>query len=881
MTESEKARTVTGRGLVDLPQRFSQVDITYAASTSNQTSARTAEPTAPILTDIEITEKASLVNDVKGAYASDGYPICCSGSKTGGALYGAFVELRNPSLHGVTLPPAETIVVASTPSDPVKHFTSGGEGGSHSTNGSDADGVTAASNIVDPRAAILRIVWKRGSHLLNPHAAEHLDLPMKETPTKTEMSTSSVVLPKLPCYGIERHLRRFPDGVHSVDTSPRLNELLLDIPPGSVGDTVKTAPQEHEKKAVDDFPDGATRGAKKRTNSNGSRKSRRNNRSKGNNADMDGDDTSPEDGGGRKGAPLREKEPMGNAPVQLTLITACSFNHLTLYAVRHQAGNVLAFVPLQTIIASVTTRKITSHCVFLLSVDTYESYDSPGMCTSGASPVLHGAEKKEPKRGTVKQKQGLGGQALKGEGDSTPPCEGGKEFLFEPVQVGGESSGGGGVMRVATVFLAVEPYLLLGNQSGDIMLFSVFKGKVVQRLNPSGLPRSDSFFRGSQEDSTGSKQLVGATVSCIVEISCGAEKRLTRLISNAIASRVRGRDRFTAPSVGAAGTPPSVFAVGFDDGQVLLVDVTAEGACLSKRVSSFSGNPIHGIAMRAPHYFTRVWTSQQYMKGYEKQRSPICTVFTHADTLTFNEDGAIAAVSSNGGVLRLLRAPEMDEEVCRLATLHCDTAGDFLSLQWMSSCVGTALLPDLLIATSEDDSIGVYQFVQSRNCTTSLVRQDGFTPERPNFNASMDTIHDNITLISRRFFHHSWVVNLTTMQRPNGSLLIATSYDGRSSFWPISYGGTTATNTPGGSLPRGGGSEVSLQKCLSDYLIRDMGAKLHSFGHVFPSHPAASFVLHKGDISRCIVGGAGNSYFIVSLCLQGFVKVWEVKWSGG
>nr|CCC92744.1 conserved hypothetical protein [Trypanosoma congolense IL3000] len=812
-------------------------------------------------TDVEITEKITLVNDIKSAYTSTGYPRCASGDRPNKAIYGALVELRNPSLHSVTLPPDETIITVSLSA------ASAGE--------SKWGGTTQSANSAAFRTPLLRVVWKRGSHLLNPRVADCCESPLPESPITSQAAAPSVTLPKLPTYGVERHLQHFPDGIHNVETSERLNDLLLGVSPrlGASG-----ADGAHCVSC------GCDRSENNNENNERSGTDRSGSTNKG--TYVEGERISGCSGAQETQTRQRE-QPIRGLPIQLTLVTACSFNHLTLYAVQHQGGKISSVTPLQTVIASVATRKITSHCTFLLCVETSTTHVSLGMRKPGNTPVLHGAESKQPKKRNMRNPRSAS-DALKYESSGWTPREGGTSFTFEQLEHSDEVSDGMRGTSAATVYFAVEPYMLLGNQSGDIILFSVFKGKTVQRLNSSGAPGENSPAKGGVTDPC-PKQRVSAAVSCIVEVSCGAEKRLTCLIANARASRERLKKSFTAPSVGAAGMPPSVFAVGFDDGQVLLLHITGEGAYLSRHITIFSGSPVRKISMRTPSVFSKLWRAPQqeeWGNGCREHSSLLNVVVVPAEIVVFNKDGAIAAVSSCGGALCLMKMPGMEEEVCRVTAFESNTAGDFLSLQWVPSHRDAALLPDLLIATNEDDSIGVYRFVKGkRDLTNGAERKLSWSSEGPSLvlgidrqdsTLSTDTLQSSLMLVSRCSFHHSWVVDLCTLPHQNGNLLIATSYDRRNSFWPIGYSDTppdTSVDWP----PRCGGYETLLQRYSSTGFVRDFGSALRNDGCTFPTEPAAAFVMHKGAVSRCITGGTETSYFIVSLCLQGFVKFWEVK----
>ncbi|RNC50077.1 hypothetical protein TcCL_ESM12900, partial [Trypanosoma cruzi] len=185
-------------------------------------------------------------------------------------------------------------------------------------------------------------------------------------------------------------------------------------------------------------------------------------------------------------------------PVQLTLVTAGSFNHLTTYAVRHQEGKVLAAVPVQTIVASSSMRRITAHCPFLLGMDVSENYVAPALLTEGERKVLQKEEPKQPKKQFMSFKSTKSSERAKAEG---------LELRFEEIQVEGVISDGKNAVSVVSQCVAVEPFILIGNRNGDLLLFSIFEGKILQRLNYSGAVKG-----GTSGDSTSAicNQLVSA-----------------------------------------------------------------------------------------------------------------------------------------------------------------------------------------------------------------------------------------------------------------------------------------------------------------------------------------------------------------------------------
>ncbi|KEG10222.1 hypothetical protein DQ04_04031040 [Trypanosoma grayi] len=822
---------------------------------------------------VEFSTKVSLVNALSGAYTSSGYPSVISTSGARPSVYGAFVELRNPSLQSVTLPPEVTVVTAAVPR----------RGNDASTREAYAPlGVnTNSGEQQQQQQPLLRVVWRRGSHLFNTElAAQGTASPT--TPRLESPKSSPVVLPKSALNSVIHHLRQYPDGIHDVQTSQRLDELLLGLPPSP------PLPNSGNDAADDNT-------TKRDTNDNNST-----------DKNKDGENVSAATSTASAKIPA-EEEPTGDAPVQLTLVTASSFNHLGVYAVRHQEGRLLASVPLQTLTASLSTRKITAHYIFLLCADVDGAYVAPGASSVVLPSVLQEAERQSSK----KTKQTRGPSSTSAASSSAA----GMTLQFEDVQVENRSGCDTNAMRVATLYVAFEPYMLVGNQNGDILLFSIFERKVVQRLNYGGgavgATNADTAVRTQ-------RQLVSSSVSCIAQVEYGVERRLATVIDGALSCRIRGGSSFTIPTVGATGAPPSVFAVGFDNGHVLLVNVTLDGARISRHITSFGHKVVQGIAMRVPSFFTRLWptntptnsksltlsVSQQQEEEEEYSLAP-GMVTVPSEALLIDEDTNIAAVSCDGGVLRLVRAPELEQEVCRTTALRSNAVGDFLALQWVPSCADAVLRPDLLIGTNEDDSITAYQLhqlggngtwgptqgmhsyfeeVESSVAAAVAAATGGVSPhfchDRSPLTSSQG-VRDGLVFLTRRNFHRSWVSDLCALPLPDGYLLTATSYDSRTSFWPLPYRSLAPTPSLCLSPPPPLALDPFLQQCFSGCIVQDVsvatGDPQTVGGWDLSAEPAAAVTLHADPTVRCTIGGAGKSFFLVSLCLRGRLKFWEVK----
>ncbi|RNF04181.1 hypothetical protein TraAM80_05285 [Trypanosoma rangeli] len=818
-------------------------------------------------TEMEFNAKVSLVNALSVAYKSSGYPTVASTNSPHMSIYGAFVELRNPSLYSLTLPPDETLVVdLPTP-----------RSRNNAMNASAAIPSCASIGISDACRPLLRVKWKRSSHLFHAHAA---------TTTATAATAASSLSPNLfslpspktlPCSlpprGIPaaslKHLQQFPDGIHDVQTSSRMSELLLGSP-----QTVLTASSASRAKSV---PAGV---APSTTGTNPQDEEQKT-------AINTLVEPSP------PSSPL-EDPPVEGTPVQLTLVTASSFNQLTTYAVRHQGGNLLEVVPLQTLVASLTPRRITAHCPFLLCTTVGETYMDmePGFPTDREQETLRKGGQKQSNRSftfykpAIPMRQG----AKKGVGLSFERGQAERAMKKEM----------NAAMGVTTQCIAVEPFILIGNQGGDLLLFSMLEGKVVQRLNFSG-----GVSGGDSGDSARvtPKQVVSGLVTCITEVECGLEKCLDLTIERAGLSRKRSS--LTAPfaSKEGCGCLASVFAVGFISGHVLLVCVTLEGAWLSKLISLFGQRPVQAMAMQVPHFLKRLWLedtaapSSVWASPPARQKGsfPASVTCVAAETLLVDEDSGMVAVSCDGGILRLVKALDMESEVGHITALENHSVGCFLAVQWVPSHADAALHPDLLVVTNEDDSITVYHLshISGGNKTSSSLPTRASNPflmedteaqspllQPQSFSAPSRAVRDGVVLVARRCFHRSWVNDLCALPLPErGHLLVATSYDGCSSFWPLCCAGA-APSAEGLAPTPLLGLEPFIQERFSGCVSQDASgvcAPLQRSDDFISDEPSYAVMLHSGQTIRCIACGAGRNEFLVSLCLRGRVRFWEVK----
>ncbi|KAH9577815.1 hypothetical protein LSM04_005841 [Trypanosoma melophagium] len=828
-------------------------------------------------TAVEFNIKDSLVNLITCAYTHSGYPISTTVGNGCNAIYGAYVELRNPSLNGITFPPDEMIVVSDIPRESAKEM--------NTANPSSIVSSPNSSDIPAIGEPLVRVIWRRGSHLLNSRIAEKLPTPATGPILTSPNSSSAVVLPRLAPSSTSQRLRQCPEGICDVQTSARLNEILLEFEPNDA----------HTEDSTTQVNNNTTKSSDNTSSNNNNNNN--NNNTKKENGIGSSETVNPPPG---TGIPSGE-ESNGDMPIQTTLITANSFNHLSTYGVRHQNGKIFSTTPLQSITAAISTRRITAHSLFFLSIIVGESYVAPGYQAGGSPQVLHGAEVKPAKKSWTTRKSSIAG--------ALPNLAKGVEMNFEDIHLeGGVNGVGTDTVNVATLHIAVEPYLLFGNQSGDLFLFSVFEGKIIQRLNFSG---GVSWNLNSEGSNVPRKQVVSAAVTCIVEVECGIEKHLAVVIDRACSSKMRNAKTFTVPSLTAEGVLPSVFAAGFDNGHILLISVTMSGACLNGHLTSFGERPIQGIAVQTPQFYLRLWPKERETRGVafsssqNKQKSKekgdkkekdkennnrISHIeFISANTLVLCEDSRVVAINCDGGKLRLVKTSNLEVELCRTVALANNTAGDFLAIKWVASSAEFTLYPDLIVVTSEDDSLMVYQFLQiSGGSKSKFTRTFSFLEETMSsgpvpgkllMSNSSQRTGENLVFLERRRFHRSWVGDLCLLPVSDAYLLIATSYDGRSSFWPL-YHAVVEEKSKESFLPPPSEDAPFIQECFYDFIIQDdssqhVSSRLKT--SVLADEPTTAVVLHTDMTVRCTVGGAGCSHFLVSLCLRGRVKFWEVK----
>ncbi|PWV14629.1 hypothetical protein C3747_34g380 [Trypanosoma cruzi] len=194
------------------------------------------------LTAVDFCTWASMANAMSCAYTSSGYPTFLTTNSVRSDIYGAFVELRIPSLHSMTLPPEETLVVV--PPTP--------QSCNDRMNASCASASTLPCRVTGtggPSRPLVLVVWKRGSHLFSTHPATVAAL----SPSTKSLSVNS---PKTPSYlvrlrsnssSFSKNTRSSPSAIDNVQTSSRLNELFFGLPP-----TVPTKSSSVQKNGVAD-----------------------------------------------------------------------------------------------------------------------------------------------------------------------------------------------------------------------------------------------------------------------------------------------------------------------------------------------------------------------------------------------------------------------------------------------------------------------------------------------------------------------------------------------------------------------------------------------------------------------------------------------------
>ncbi|CBZ31147.1 hypothetical protein, conserved, partial [Leishmania donovani] len=281
---------------------------------------------------IEVCVEASLVNAINSAYTSTGYPFVVTAGSTRGAVYGSFIDLSNPSLSSLELPPPQSIVVAPS-------YVG------------DADR-TPAHGLTE-MDTLLAIRWSRGDRIMKtaeaaPTVAVAAAAQAKQTPPTIAAGAAGSPYTSVVARTIAHHLSQFPEGIHAIHSSPALRQLLVE---GTLPTTLASTPSAPVNAAAH-APASASGGAGSRSAAAA--------------APSTTTSTAPELSNAEANVPPLPTPPQSNAPVQHTLVSASTFNHISVYFVAHQDGKLLYTAPIQSLSASIATRKVTAHQLILV-----------------------------------------------------------------------------------------------------------------------------------------------------------------------------------------------------------------------------------------------------------------------------------------------------------------------------------------------------------------------------------------------------------------------------------------------------------------------------------------------------------------------------------
>ena len=821
------------------PEAAAQCEEEARRTPTNDAFCNTYYPGEPC---IEVDVEASLVNAINSAYTSTGYPFVVTAGNTRGAVYGSFVDTTNPSLSSLELPPAQSYIIAPS--------YMGGQPVSHSLTEMDT---------------LLAVQWGRGDRMMTTAgsvAAAAVAASQGKSGNVGSYTSSAVKdgkasagagsvpppssagpagAPHSPAVArtIAHHLAQYPEGIHGIHTSMNLRRILVDgklpteasFAPSAPLFSVAAAPLAVPGGNVIFPPGGASTGG----GGGGGATSNTPNTDDaatagagagGGNAAASSPAAALPTNAEANGPPLpRPSE--SNAPVQHTLVSASTFNHLSIYVVAHQDGKVLYTAALQSLSASIATRKVTAHQLFLVGREEVNALPA----TDTLAPVTV----KPPRRTKV--------------AFANVPVSGGEAAVFFQSKtshfVGADAARR--TIAAVPVRFTVEPHLLFGNQNGDIFIFSFLQERIVQHINFNAGSQLVSPAIASGNSGVGSK-LICSPVSSIVEVQNGIEKKITSMIEYATVAKRNRRLSFESDDVPSSFTPtgasepshyyypvpPSLYAVGFDNGQMLLLCVTCEGGWMLRHFSSqyFGLRPIHSIAVRVPPFYTRLWTSCLPAITKGEAQTPITALVTPEQTLIVHEeDQHMAAVACNGGVIALVRLPGM-EIISSVAPTDYNAVGEILALQWTSTATRYLLTPDVLVASGEDDTMTAFQLLSPS--MASAVESSYHPPNNSNNNGVETVSHlssnesilagGRLRILEKKKFHRSWVNRLnlfpivlpatdnaaTSPHRSSagrasssakrvacatgggmpqylGVCLIATSYDRRTSFWPYIF----------------------------------------------------------------------------------------------
>ncbi|KAI5686263.1 hypothetical protein MNV84_00180 [Leishmania braziliensis] len=815
---------------------------------------------------IEVSLEASLVNAINSAYTSTGYPFVATTGNARGSVYGSFVDLSNPSLSSLELPPSQSIIVAPREaSDP---------------------GSTPAHDLVE-MDTLLAIRWGRGDGIMKtagtavPVAAAHGKHTQTAAPTGAAGSPHSPAVART----IAHHLSQYPEGIHGINSSPALRQILVE---GTLPTTLASTPSAPVNTAAQ----------------------------------------APAPSGAEANVPPLPTSPQSNAPVQHTLVSASTFNHVSVYLVAHQDGKLLYTAPIQSLSASIATRKVTAHQLILVGRGEVDMLVTDPFTPPRTMPPKH-------------TRIGFADISVAGEEAAI--------FFRSKTSRFVDADPGMKTISAAPIRFTVEPHLLLGNQNGDIFVFSLLQERIVQHINYNAGKPNVSAAIASGSNGVGSK-LICSPVSCIAEIQNGIEKKITCMVEHAaLAKRDRRRSFSTddittgfpadtnaaAPSYYDNDVPPSLYAVGFDDGQMLLLCVTCEGGWLLRHFNNqyFGVRPIHSIAVRVPPFYTRLWTSHLppiTTAPHGRKRStnkstgapvPITTLVTAtAALIVHKEHQLIAAISCSGGAIALVRLPGM-EIIYSVDSTDYNAVGEILALQWMATMPDHLLTPDILVASGEDDTMTAFQLLEQFLVSAVEGNHHNGNDSVPHLSFTESVVaNGRLRILEKKRFHRSWVnrLNLIPVAVPAatanakvtsrsssssssigggggmpqylGVCLVASSYDHLTSFWPymfsrqgqgagaedgpdstsaavlagcvggassLEYAGTMRMSFPGGSLP--------------------LGRIAAPDRYVLVDGPTTAYPLHSELVIGVAAAGGGTSFFLVTVCCRGKVKFWSVQ----
>ncbi|KPA73734.1 hypothetical protein ABB37_09643 [Leptomonas pyrrhocoris] len=878
---------------------------------------------------VELEVEASLVNAINSAYTSTGYPFVVTSGNTRGAVYGSFVDTRNPAISSLELPPARSYVVAPS-------YT-GGQQASHGLTEMDtllavqwgrgdrmmtAAGSAAAAAVAASQSKSAATGGGSGnsSAVREGKAASPGSLPRPTSATLAGAGPAGFPHSPAVARTIAHHLAQYPEGIHGIHTSPNLRRILIEGELPTEHALTPSAPLHATACAPLAVPGGSVGVVAAAAAAAGS----------GNSEEAAGSPTTaqPPTANAEANVPPLPRPSESNAPVQHTLVSASTYNHLSVYVVAHQDGRMLYTAALQSLSASIATRKVTAHQLILVGRE--EVHAAAGLSSTQITAVTSMPERRTKIAFT------------------NVPVAGGEAAVFFQSKtsrfVGADATRR--TVSAAAVRFTVEPHLIFGNQNGDIFIFSLLQERIVQHVNFNAGSAQVSTSLAGGNSGVGSK-LICSSVSSIVEVQNGMEKKMASMVEYAMVAKRNHRGYFESDDVPSSFTPvgasepthyyypvpPSLYAVGFDNGQMLLLCVTCEGGWMLRHFSSqyFGLRPIHAIAVRVPPFYTRLWTSclPTIAKGEASaSTTPITALVTPEQALIVHEEEQhIAAVACNGGVIALVRLPGM-EIISSVAPTEYNAVGEILALQWTSTSTRHLLIPDVLVASGEDDTMTAFQLLWP---STTSGGESSYHPHLY-INNGVDTVSHlssnesilaggRLRILEKKKFHRSWVnrLNLFPIALPAASTtpslrgssnsgvgdssnarrascatgggmpqylgvcLLATSYDRRTSFWPYIFNSSEDLAEDGNAVhdslmePAVGGHEFRGRPSLLSQQLASMAVTAAPDHYVLVDGPTAARPLHTELVVSVAAAGGGSSFFLTTVCCRGKVKFWSLK----